>query len=88
MRNSNSLVKILSSYGFWCFVVPLMSLGISIGRGNTTGILIALVGFLVLLSYLAGPMVLYWYSVSSVMIMPLLLVAAPYAHEEGLDRQP
>lgn len=82
------IAKILSSYGFWCFVVPLMSLGISIGRGNTTGILIALVGFLVLLSYLAGPMVLYWYSVSSVMIMPILLVAAPYAHEEGLDRQP
>lgn len=72
-------IRVISSYGLWCFLIPAIALGGAIARKSWAGAVASAVPVLLLLSYLAGPMVLYWYSASSAALMPLTLGALPYA---------
>lgn len=79
-------LPLLSSYGLFCFALPLDVLVYLIGRRRGTSFL-ALLPYLILPASLAvGPIALYWYSIPSVYATPLALGSTGLS--AGVDASP
>lgn len=86
----------ISSYALWCTVLPLVTLVYCLYCVRGRGAVVACVSLLavsaaLLVSFLVGPIALYWYTIPSVYIVPLV-VAVPFAargagSEDGLGKQ-
>lgn len=63
----------ICSYGLFAFAVPVAVLIYGISRKQIEVILLSIVPLLLLFSYLVGPIALYWYSIPSVYIAPIVL---------------
>ena len=67
----------LCSYGLYCTAIPLIVLTYGITRKIWGIVTLSAIPILLLLSFLVGPIALYWYSIPAVYIVPLVM-ALPY----------
>ena len=67
----------LCSYGLYCTAIPLIVLAYGITRKNWGIVTLSAIPMLLLLSFLVGPIALYWYSIPAVYIAPLVMTL-PY----------
>lgn len=65
-------IPLLDSTGLYCFTIPVITTAVLIIRKNKWGI--ATMGLILAqaLTYAIGPMVLYWYSVPSLVTLPII----------------
>lgn len=78
-------LPVFSSYGLFCFALPLVTFVYLISRKRLRGLCALLPYYLLLGSLYVGPMVLFWYSIPFVYALPLVL-GIPFVPESG-ERQ-
>lgn len=69
-------MDIVASYGLWCIALPLITATYCLctyGRRNLRYLSYSAVPFALMASLLVGPIALYWYSIPSVYICPLVI---------------
>lgn len=64
---------LLSSYGFYCFFMPLLVAVYCILRKDARGLAAASIPLALLLSFLVGPIALYWYTIPMIYIFPIII---------------
>jgi hypothetical protein len=75
-------LPVFSSYGLFCFAVPLVTFVYLVSRKRFRGLCALLPYYLLLGSLYVGPMVLFWYSIPFVYALPLVL-GVPFSSERG-----
>lgn len=65
----------ISSYGLYCTFLPLLAFVWALVAKNWRCVLFSLLFVISTLSLLVGPLTLYWYTVPTVWVMPLLMCA-------------
>lgn len=73
LDNAQRALAPLCSYGLFAFAIPVSVAIYALSRRLKTVVILSVIPALVLLSYLVGPIALYWYSIPSVYIAPLVL---------------
>ena len=63
----------ICSYGLFAFAIPSSILIYGISRREKKVVMLSIIPFLLLISFIVGPIALYWYSIPSVYIAPLIL---------------
>lgn len=68
-----SRIPLISSYGFYCFFMPILAIAYCAATRNTRGLLALAVPVALMFSFLVGPIALYWYTIPMVYIFPIIL---------------
>ncbi len=66
-------IPLISSYGFYCYFMPLLIAVYCILRRDARGLAAASIPLALLLSFLVGPIALYWYTIPMVYIFPIIV---------------
>lgn len=81
-------VPLLDSTGTYCFAIPTIAMAALIARKSRWGLSAMGPTLAQSLTYAMGPMVLYWYSIPSLVALPIvasLPLAPPTTYEPGSD---
>ncbi len=84
-------LPVLSSYGLFCFALPVDVLVYLVGRRRGAELLALLPYFVLPASLAFGPIVLYWHSIPNVYVTPLVLGTTGLSDDGGSnesDSQP
>lgn len=63
-----------TSYGFSCTFIPFVFIVYALSRKKANLAIFAILPFMLVVSFMAGPIALYWYTIPACFLMPVLLV--------------
>lgn len=76
-----SRIQPISSYGLYSFAIPFSTFTYAIWKRNGTLFLAILIWAILFISFIVGPIALYWYTIPATFTAPLVL-ALPYLLKE------
>ena len=81
LDNIQSRIQPISSYGLYSFAIPFSTFTYAIWKRNGTLFLAILIWAILFISFIVGPIALYWYTIPATFSAPLVL-ALPYLLKE------